>query len=246
MDGIFSINNRKSNHFSFDLEIEGLDVNDVKPRFVIKYRPDYCLTFNCFHEDGDRWNVQIPELPFLERTTYNFVIEVIVDGYFFEGAKGTLNVVGTPEVYVRDVTTEKSTERVVNKEKSDIFKQPERVDYLRGREKPIAQVAEETAQKSATIEEQSTDTPTVEKPSSVDAKQSPLAENSESVKPTNTDNKLSLIKQASQSTRNGAPKKVIRRAKPVGSTKRIIEDLDNESTAKKAKVIVKKGKQVVI
>lgn len=240
MDGIFSINNRKTNYFSFDLEIEGIDAKDAKPRFVIKYRPDYCLMFDCTHDDGDRWNVEIPELPFLERTTYNFVIEVIVDGYYFEGAKGTLNVVGTPEVYVRDVAASKSTDTKSHKEKSDIFKQPERVEYIRGREKPISHIAEEATKQ---ITSNKTLDPVVkeEKPAK---DQTTVVDDTESK---STQIKHSLIKEASQSTRSVSPKKVIRRAKSVSHDKKIIETADKHSaSAKKAKVIVKKGKQVTV
>ncbi|GAJ18945.1 unnamed protein product, partial [marine sediment metagenome] len=57
-----------------------------------------CLSFPCI-VTGTKCVVSIPVLDFIEKTTFNYHIEVIVDGYFFEASKGIVSIVGTSEVY---------------------------------------------------------------------------------------------------------------------------------------------------
>ena len=138
-----TINQHKENYFNFDMTVDGLNADDADVRFVIKYKPDLSLVFPCEHESGSRWTVDMPPVPMLDATAYNFVIEVVIDGYYFEPFRGLLNVVGTPEVYVskpEQTSTKKRTPLEV--------KAPGSGDRIKGREKGIEQIARETMAKA--------------------------------------------------------------------------------------------------
>lgn len=98
MENLVTINNTKKNVLEFDVSISGLDTKDVEVKFVIKTKK-MDLVFAAKHEKGDTWSVNIPELPMVEKTTYKSSVVVIADGYYFEPMKGSVNVVGSHEVY---------------------------------------------------------------------------------------------------------------------------------------------------
>jgi hypothetical protein len=94
------LNHRKSNEIEFDVTVEGLAAsNDMLVRFLIE-TVDFSMGFDCKHHTGSKWSVVLPALPHLEKETYPFKIEAIVDGYYFIPVKGTINVVGSAEVYI--------------------------------------------------------------------------------------------------------------------------------------------------
>lgn len=99
METPIKINHLKQNDIDFELEVEGDAVADepYEVRFVIQ-TSDLALSFPCV-VIGKKCTVKIPVLDFLDRTTFNYRIEVIVDGYFFEASKGIVTVVGTSELY---------------------------------------------------------------------------------------------------------------------------------------------------
>lgn len=223
MDGIFSVNNQKPNHFTFDIDIEGLDKKEVECRFVIKYRPDFHLTFPCVHNDNNNWSVEIPPLPMLERTSYNYCIEVVIDGYYFEGAKGLFNVVGTPEIYVHNVefTTDKRPEK---REVDDIFKQQPKPVYTKQREKPIEQIAKELT---------SSKTPSV-------------SENQKSKSPVLNENKDKVSTDNTKETNDRIPEKKIDFDKiDVNKIINETKTVKSSEPVKKSKVLVKKGRKIV-
>lgn len=98
MDNVVSINHTKENTIEFDLTIEGLEGDSIDVRFHVEAE-GMMLTFPCTKGSGNTWKVQIPELPMLKRTAYPYTIEVIADGYYFAPLKGSVNVVGSPDLY---------------------------------------------------------------------------------------------------------------------------------------------------
>jgi len=98
-NNVVTITNTKDNTLEFTLHVQGLR-EEGKPlvRFVIKTE-GVCLTYPCNMTEEGKWEVVIVKAGFFERTTYNFFIEVIADGYYFEPLSGTVNVVGSPELY---------------------------------------------------------------------------------------------------------------------------------------------------
>jgi hypothetical protein len=98
MDNTITINNQKENTIEFDLSIKGLPSKEIEACLVIEAKK-MCISFEAKHDKGDKWIVDIPELPMIERTAYNYYIAVIADGYYFKPISGTVNVVGSHEVY---------------------------------------------------------------------------------------------------------------------------------------------------
>lgn len=105
MDNLVTITNTKKNTIQFDLSIEGLEANNVSVRFVVETAKDMELGFLCKQQDGDKWEVDIPEIEILEKTAYPYHIDVIADGYYFEPLKGTMNVVGSQQIYASSPKT---------------------------------------------------------------------------------------------------------------------------------------------
>ena len=99
IDNPIKIHHLKQNDIEFELEVEGDTVADspYEVRFVIQ-TADLMLGFPCMVM-GKKCAVKIPILDFLDKTTFNYHIEVIVDGYFFEASKGVVTIVGSNEIY---------------------------------------------------------------------------------------------------------------------------------------------------
>lgn len=102
MDNIVTITNAKKNTLQFELSIEGLEAKEVSVRFVVETAKGIELGFMCKNSDGEKWEVNIPKLEMLEKTAYPFHIDVIADGYYFEPMKGTINVVGSQQIYASE------------------------------------------------------------------------------------------------------------------------------------------------
>lgn len=94
-----TISNVKENVLEFDAEIKGVDTSDMSVHFVIQAN-GMDLGFDAKHLSGFKWEVSIPPLPMLERTAYTFRMNVDCDGYHFEPLTGTVNVVGSHDIYV--------------------------------------------------------------------------------------------------------------------------------------------------
>lgn len=92
------ITNVRENELQFDISIEGTNVEDMRARFVIKDNGvDH--VFPCVQSDtANRLNVIIPKLDYLKPGSYEFYVEVITNGYYFEPYQDTLTVVSTPIV----------------------------------------------------------------------------------------------------------------------------------------------------
>lgn len=99
MDNIVTISNVKTNVLEFDADIQGLDTADMSVKFIINAN-GMNIGFDAQPLHGTKWEVTIPPIPMLERTAYPFHMDVTSDGYFFEPLQGTINVVGSHDVYV--------------------------------------------------------------------------------------------------------------------------------------------------
>ncbi len=100
MENNVFIQSGKAEQFDFQLAVNGLSGQDVHVRFVLHSDP-FHMMFPCVQSNGDNWSLQLPSMPWLEPSTYNFVIEVIADGYYFPAHEGTLTVSKSPEVYIK-------------------------------------------------------------------------------------------------------------------------------------------------
>lgn len=146
MDNVVSINHKKENVLEFDLTMEGVENKGISVIMMVEAK-DMMLGFKAEHKEKDKWSVTLPKLPMLERTAYKFHIMVHADGYHFEPFKGTLNVVGSAEVYSSEPknVTLKSGNEEEKKEKTSKKEDTKKKtnEAWRGREKPIDQIARE-------------------------------------------------------------------------------------------------------
>lgn len=168
MENIISINHTKKNTIEFDLTSEGLETKGMEVFLVIKAK-DMDIRFKCKDKKNDKWEVEVPVLNhLLEKTAYNCQIEVVSDGYHFIPMKGSLNVVGSADVYTtapKNKTLESDNEKAkadkeAAKEKDKKLKEEEWVrpgSYSSNpMSKSVAQLAEEAmAAHKAELESQS-------------------------------------------------------------------------------------------
>jgi hypothetical protein len=96
------INPAKKSDLEFDVMIQGVD--DTAPptvRFVITSEAQQCdYSFKCSRIDGEeyKWVAKLPALTQVQESNVPFRVEVIVDGYYFEPAAGTVMLVTDPSV----------------------------------------------------------------------------------------------------------------------------------------------------
>ncbi len=98
MDNVVTISNAKDNTLEFDVDIQGIETDDMAVRFVIE-TGIMDLGFDSEKGVKNKWSVKIPALSILDSTMYPFHINIVVDGYNFTPLQGSVNVVGTHEVY---------------------------------------------------------------------------------------------------------------------------------------------------
>lgn len=121
----------KESNVEFNVEVSGVDTKDMVVRFVIE-AADMSISFKCKNEKQNTWSCKLPPMRFLEKTTYPYTIEVCADGYYLNGASGTITVVATAEIYTSEpknktipapaVKDEKETKKIKldkNEEKAD-------------------------------------------------------------------------------------------------------------------------------
>jgi len=123
MEKNINITNTKENILEMDIEIEGIKATDKKCFFVIKTK-EVDFSFKCNNPSGNKWTVTIPKMPQIENTLYDFYIYMVVDGYYFQPYNGTINVIKSSEVYVKDISnkTFKPTEKKSEKKEYEIVK----------------------------------------------------------------------------------------------------------------------------
>jgi membrane-associated HD superfamily phosphohydrolase len=152
---IFQINNLKENDFEFDLVTENIGTEDIKATLVIESK-GVELGFPCKKISEGKWLAKLPPLPMLERTAYPFYLRVVAEGYDFRPLKGSLNVVGTADLYVQNAKT--SLESPTVEKKASVVKEAKQAlkqNTTKRHEKSIQQIAEELMEsnkvKSATV-----------------------------------------------------------------------------------------------
>lgn len=143
-DEIVSINNLKENVLEFDLKVEGLNSDNLDAKFIIR-SSGMDLAFPCAKDGHGKWSVKLPPLPMLERTAYPYVFSITAEGYHFEPLKGSINVIGSSDVYITNpktkLTSPTPTQKVVEAKAVPIKVEP--VKPTKSREKSIAQIAGE-------------------------------------------------------------------------------------------------------
>jgi hypothetical protein len=144
-----TIDNTKEQQLELEMTIQGVDATkETKLCFVIESENMY-FGFKAEKGEGDNWVVNLPKLPMLARTTYDYKVVVVSDGYYFEPASGIVTVVGPREVYSSEPKNatvkpvKKAGDKKVEKKKVEIKKKPAISEHLRQREKPISQIAAE-------------------------------------------------------------------------------------------------------
>lgn len=103
-DVLVTINNEKETSLTFQVNIQGIDSNNVDVRFMIK-QPEFVIGFPCTPVGGSEYRVHIPALPFVHLGTHQCTIEVIANGYFFTALEGKVKVIETPRVSATISTT---------------------------------------------------------------------------------------------------------------------------------------------
>ena len=103
MDNFVTINKTKENIITFDISVQGLKTDDIRVWFSIKAGPIE-VNIPCVKQSGDQWEVTIPPLQFIEMTAYPCCVQMVADGYYFEPMTGTVDVVGSHQVYTSNVS----------------------------------------------------------------------------------------------------------------------------------------------
>ncbi|MGI0075923.1 MAG: hypothetical protein ACREAU_00775 [Nitrosopumilaceae archaeon] len=99
-NNILFINATKDNFIDFDLTVQGIEEKETYVYLIIETTNNITVGFEASRQNDNKWSVKIPPLPFLEKTTYNYHICTIVDGYHFTPLKGTVTITGSQEVYI--------------------------------------------------------------------------------------------------------------------------------------------------
>ena len=104
MNTTLSITNSRENELQFDVSVEGTDVSEMRVRFVIEADGTNYM-FPCKQSDTpEKWIVKIPKMSHLEVGTYDFHVEIITNGYYFDPYKGSIDVTPEPTVSQSDVS----------------------------------------------------------------------------------------------------------------------------------------------
>lgn len=103
MEKNINIINTKENILEMDIEIKGIKSNKAKCFFVIETK-EVNFSFKCDNTKNNTWTVTIPIMKQIDNTLYNFYIYMVIDGYYFEPYNGTIDVVKSNEIFVKDVS----------------------------------------------------------------------------------------------------------------------------------------------
>lgn len=126
MSTVIKVNNTKETNLEFDIAIQGL-MEDTNPntdvRFVVKnVNNKYNLSVKCNRNENNKWVANLPALQ-LESKTQPFQIEVIVDGYYFAPASGTLEVLNEPKVKIKEEASKKQIKVTASFEGSTVVEE---------------------------------------------------------------------------------------------------------------------------
>lgn len=102
------INPAKACDIEFEVSVQGSEVSEPPiVRLVMNGCDEYLCTFECAKTEGSKWLAKIPPLTHFTKTTVPFHVEVIVDGYYFEPAEGTIQLITNPSVKFQPATSAK-------------------------------------------------------------------------------------------------------------------------------------------
>ena len=95
---VINVNRNAPTTIDFNVGIDGVDdVKNTRVELYIESVMDQsALAIKATHTKGDEWSVTIPKLDVLSNDTYNVQLNVVVDGYFFTPAKGTMKMMNGP------------------------------------------------------------------------------------------------------------------------------------------------------
>lgn len=99
-DTTIKINPTKSADLEFEVMVQGIDDKELPTvRFVVEDEA-FDRTFKCSRVEGEKhkWCAKLPVMKDIKKESCSFRVEVIVDGYFFTPAKGTLSLIQDPSV----------------------------------------------------------------------------------------------------------------------------------------------------
>ncbi len=146
MDNLINLNNTKSNTLEFEMTIEGANSSDVDCHFVIEAKGQD-FRFKAKRDEDNRWTVDIPAMPYLDRTTYKCYTEVVTEGQYFKPMDGNVNVVGSAEIFTstpKNKTVESDIKRIEEAKRLDENREEKRKNQSwRQKEKSIEQIANE-------------------------------------------------------------------------------------------------------
>lgn len=122
-DPIIKINQTKPTELDFEISVQTSCIEDCPcVRFCIELESErHWLCLVCRRdEETKRWLVTIPVLKtYIERTDYPFILEVILEDYYFVPAKGFLQPVEAPTVSMTSQSPRKPTVTVSFNEKNE-------------------------------------------------------------------------------------------------------------------------------
>jgi hypothetical protein len=150
MEKNINITNTKENTIEMDIEIEGIDSKNKKCFFVIKTK-EVSFSFECNNSKGNKWSVVIPKMPQIENTMYDFYIYMVIDGYYFEPYSGSINVIKSNEIFVKNISnkTFKPSEKIVKAELPKEEKTTEEsVKEIKSSKGSISEIARKIMKKS--------------------------------------------------------------------------------------------------
>lgn len=125
-DTTLKINPASNAELEFDVMVQGID--DKTPpevRFVVETE-QYDRMFKCTRvaEEKHKWCAKLPAMKDLKQDSCSFRVEVVVDGYFFVPAKGTLSLVRDPDVKFQTESTRPSVTTSFTVKQEDTVSQP--------------------------------------------------------------------------------------------------------------------------
>ena len=123
-DTTITINPAQDSELVFDVSMTGIDdIHVPNVRFVAISKANKCdYSFPCKRVEGGKhaWQAMIPVLAHIKETSMAFRVEVIIDGYFFQPARGTLVLIQAPVVNMKPKSTvAKVTAKEVTEESNE-------------------------------------------------------------------------------------------------------------------------------
>ncbi len=109
MADALTIENTKEQQLEIELTVQGVDATkETRVCFCIE-TDGMTLSFEGTQGESDTWKFDIPVLSQLKRTSYDYKVVVVTDGYYFEPASGLVTIVGPHDIYTsapKNVTLE--------------------------------------------------------------------------------------------------------------------------------------------